>query len=114
MGVAHIDAEIGVIKRSSRLLMEQLRADRMPQMELFTHTEYADLQELVRKAPRPEQLDAKLGDCCKETRLSLGFLNVMGTVYGQLGWVTLLGGRRKSANRMVRELGLGQPVAAGE
>ena len=67
-------------------------------------TEYADLLGLVRKAPHPEKLDVDLGDCREETRLSLGLRNVMGTVYDQLGWSSLLGARRKSANRIVREL----------
>ena len=60
---ARNDGEIKVIKRSARQLMEQLRADQTPRMELFSPTEYADLQELVRKAPRPEKLDVDLGDC---------------------------------------------------
>ena len=54
VGVAHNDGEIEVIKHSVRQLMEQLRADQTPQNELFFPTEYADLQEVVRKAPRPE------------------------------------------------------------
>ena len=85
MGVAHNDGEIEVVKRSARQLMEQLRADRTPWKELFSPTEYADLQEVVRKAPRPVKLDVDPGDCCEETRLSLGLRDVMGTVYGQLG-----------------------------
>ena len=104
VGVAHNDGEIEVIKRSARQLMEQLRADRTPQQELFSPTEYADLEEVVRKAPRPENLDVDLGDCREETRLSLGLCDVMGTVYDQLGWSSFLGARRKSANRIVREL----------
>ena len=104
VGIAHDDGEIEVIKRSARQLMEQLRADQTPQKELFSPTEYADLQEVVRKAPRPEKLDVDLGDCREETRLSLGLHDVMGTVYDQLGWSSLLGARRKSANRIVREL----------
>ena len=84
--------------------MEQLRADRTPQKELFSPTEYADLEEVVRKAPRPENLDVDLGDCREETRLSLGLRDVMETVYDQLGWSSLPGARRKSANHIVREL----------
>ena len=104
VGVVHSDGEIEVIKRSARQLMEQLRAGQTPRMELFAPTEYADLQEVVRKAPRPEQLDVDLGDCREETRLSLGLRDVMGTVYDQLGWSSPPGARRKSANRIVREL----------
>ena len=63
VGVAHNDGEIEVIKRSAGQLMEQLRADRTPRMDLFAPTEYADLQELDRKAPRPEKLDFDPGDC---------------------------------------------------
>ena len=47
--VTHNDDEIEVIKRSARQLMGQLRADQTPQKELFSPTEYADLQEVVRK-----------------------------------------------------------------
>ena len=73
-------------------------------MKLFFPTEYADLQEFVRKAPHPEKLDVDPGDCREEARLSLGLRNVMGTVYDQLDWTSLPGARRKSANRIVREL----------
>ena len=72
VGVAHNDGEIEVVKRSARQLMEQLRADQTPRMELFSPTEYTDLQEVVRKAPHPEKLDVDLGDGCEESRLSLG------------------------------------------
>ena len=75
-------------------------------MKLFSPTEYTDLQELVRKVPRPEQLAVDLGDCREETRLSPGRRDVMGTVYGQLGWSSLPGARRKSINCIVRELAL--------
>ena len=104
VGVAHNDGEIEDVKRSARQLMEQLCADRVPRMELFTPTEYADLQELVRKVPRPEQLAVDLGDCREETGLSLGVRDVMGTVYAQLDWATLPETRRKSVNRIVQEL----------
>ena len=80
VGVAHNDDEIEVIKRSTRQLMEQLRVVRTPWKKLFSPTEYADLQEVVRKAPRPVKLDVDLGDCRKETRLSPGLRDVMGTV----------------------------------
>ena len=85
VGVAHNDGEIEVIKRSAGQLMEQFRAERTPWKELFSPTEYADLQKVVRKSPRPENLDVDLGDCREETRLSLGLRDVMGTVYDQLG-----------------------------
>ena len=104
VGVAHNDGEIEVIQLSERQLMEQLRADQTLQKELFSPTEFADLQEVVRKASRPEKLDVDLGDCRKETRLSLGLRDVMGTVYDQLGWNSLLEARRKSANLIVWEL----------
>ena len=61
--------------------MEQLRADRTPQKKLFSPIEYAGLQGVVRKAPRPEKLDVDPGDCREKTRLSLGLCDVMGTVY---------------------------------
>ena len=39
-------------------LMEQRRADQTPRMELFSPTEYTDLQEVVRNALRPEELSS--------------------------------------------------------
>ena len=51
----HVCVAIEVIKRAAGQLMEQLRADQTPQKELFSPTEYADLQEVVRKAPCPEK-----------------------------------------------------------
>ena len=77
--------------------MEQLLADRAPQRELFTPTDiclYADLQEVVRKAPRPEKLDVDLGACREEARLSPGLRDVMGAVYDQLRWNSLLGAQQ--------------------
>ena len=71
---------------------------------MFPPTENADLQEVVRKVPRPEKLDVDPGDCREEIRLSPGLRDVMGTVYGQLGWSSLPGARRKCANRIVQEL----------
>ncbi len=104
VGVAHNDSEIEDIKRLAGRLMEQLRIDRSPQMELFTPTEYADLQALVRRAPRPDKLGVDLAECREEARVSLGLRDVMGTMYDQLGWGALLGAARKSANRIVKEL----------
>ncbi|WP_419741216.1 IS1634 family transposase [Ruegeria sp.] len=102
--MAHNDSEIEDIKRLAGRLMEQLRIDRSPQMELFTPTEYADLQALVRRAPRPDKLGVDLAECREEARVSLGLRDVMGTMYDQLGWGALLGAARKSANRIVKEL----------
>lgn len=104
VGVAHNDSEIEDIKRLAGRIMEQLRIDRSPQMELFTPTEYADLQALVHRAPRPDKLGVDLADCREETRVSLGLRDVMGTMYDQLGWGQLPGTARKSANRIVKEL----------
>ena len=104
VGTAHNESELETIKRLAGQLMDQLRADRTPQMELFTPTEYSVLQNLVHKAPRSEKLEVYLDDCREEARLSLGLRDVMGTIYDQLGWSSLLGARRKSANRIVREL----------
>ncbi len=84
--------------------MEELRTAQSPQMELFTPTEYADLATLVRTAPRPEKLNVDLGECREESRLSLGLRDVMGEVYSGLGWNGLLGTRRKSSDRILREL----------
>ena len=72
------------------------------------------LKKFFAKLHVPENLDVDLGDCREETRLSLGLRDVMGTVYDQLGWSSLLGARRKSANSIVRELVMAPPVAAGE
>ena len=54
VGTAHNESELETIKRLAGQLMDQLRADRTPQMELFTPTEYSVLQNLVHKAPRSE------------------------------------------------------------
>ena len=49
VGVAHNDGEIEVIKRSARQLMEQLRADRTPQKELFSPPNMPILKKLFAK-----------------------------------------------------------------
>lgn len=104
VGIAHSDAELKELSRLAKMIMEELRVSRSPQMELFTPTEYAELADLVRKAPRPDKLGVDLGDCREEARLSLGLRDVMGTVYAALGWTDLLGARRRSGNRILREL----------
>ena len=70
VGTAHNESELETIKRLAGQLMDQLRADRTPQMELFTPTEYSVLQNLVHKAPRSEKLEVYLDDCREEARLS--------------------------------------------
>ena len=62
-----------------------------PEGVVYPHRIYADLQEVVRKAPRPEKLDVDLGACREEARLSPGLRDVMGAVYDQLRWNSLLG-----------------------
>ncbi len=104
VGIAHNDTEVEDLKRLAGRIMEELRAAQFPQMELFTPTEYADLATLVRTAPRPDKLDVDLGDCREESRLSLGLRDVMGEVYSGLGWNGLPGSRRKSSDRILREL----------
>ena len=104
VGIAHNDTEVADLKRLAGRIMEELRASQSPQMELFTPTEYADLATLVRTAPRPEKLNVDLGECREESRLSLGLRDVMGEVYSGLGWNGLLGTRRKSSDRILREL----------
>ncbi len=104
VGIAHNDTEVEDLKRLAGRIMEELRTAQSPQMELFTPTEYADLATLVRTAPRPEKLNVDLGECREESRLSLGLRDVMGEVYSGLGWNGLLGTRRKSSDRILREL----------
>ncbi len=104
VGIAHNDTEVEDLKRLAGRIMEELRTAQSAQMELFTPTEYADLATLVRTAPRPEKLNVDLGECREESRLSLGLRDVMGEVYSGLGWNGLLGSRRKSSDRILREL----------
>ena len=65
---------------------------------------YTRFASLLNVQSRAEKLEVYLDDCREEARLSLGLRDVMGTIYDQLGWSSLLGARRKSANRIVREL----------
>ena len=88
VGTAHNESELESIKRLAGQLMDQLRADRTPQMELFTPTEYSVLQKLFHKAPRPEKLEVYLDDCREEARLSLGLRDVMGTLNCPKPWPT--------------------------
>ena len=65
---------------------------------------YTRFASLLNVQSRAEKLEVYLDDCREEARLSPGLRDVMGTIYDQLGWSSLLGARRKSANRIVREL----------
>jgi len=110
VGTAHHDGEIEDLKRLAGHLMERLRADRSPRGQVFTPTEFADLQAHLHGAPRSVGLVVDLEECREEARLSLGLRNAMGAMYDQLGWTTLLGARRQSANRIVKELVLARLV----
>jgi len=104
VGTARSDADIEDLKRMAGRLMEELRTDRSPQGQLFTPGEFADLQTLVRRAPRSGGLAVDLEECRDEAHLSLGLRDAMGEIYDRIGWTTLLGARRRSANRIVKEL----------
>ncbi len=104
VGVAHDTSELEDMKRLAERLMEQLRGEQSPQMQFFTPSEYANLSKLVRRAPRPETLGVDPGACREEARVSVGLRDVMGCLYSELGWDRLLGARRRSANRIIREL----------
>jgi len=110
VGTAHHDGEIEALKRLAGHLMERLRADRSPRGQVFTPTEFADLQAHLHGAPRSVGLVVDLKECREEARLSLGLRDAMGAMYDQLGWTTLLGARRQSANRIVKELVLARLV----
>ncbi len=104
VGIACSEAEVADLKRLAGCIQERLEFEGSPQTQLLTPMEYADLAECVRTAPRPARLGTDLGECREESRLSLGLRDVMGRVYSDMGWDHILGARRQSDNRIVREL----------
>ena len=106
VGIARSDTETEALKQLAVLILEEIRHTQAPQRTLFTAREYADLITLGRHTPRPERLGVDVGQCREKARLSLGVREAFGEVYDALGFDRVLGARRRSSGRIVRELTL--------
>ncbi len=58
----------------------------------------------MRARPTGAPLGIDLADCREESRVAIGVREAFGAVYTHVGWDRLLGARRQSANRMIKEL----------
>ncbi len=105
VGTATTEAQLERLEGLARLIIGEIRQKDSGQPALFPPKRFADLIESSRRAARdPEPLGVDLADCREESRVIVGVREAFGSVYGQLGWDSLCGARRMSANRIIREL----------
>jgi len=109
VGIATSDLQLDSLRQLARVIMEEIRQSASPQQELIAPKQYADLLEQG-KRERPGRLGVDLGECREESRLSVGVREVFGALYTHLGWDRVLGARRMSANRILKELVLARLV----
>ena len=104
VGTATSEAQLRHLRQMGRVIIEELQQEESPQRHLFSPREYAELYEQARR-PRPVQpFEADLSECREEARVSVGLREAFEQMYRHLGWERLLGARRMSANRIIKEL----------
>ena len=57
-----------------------------------------------KRACTAQKLGVDLGDCREQNRLTVGVREAFGQLYTAMGWDSLLGARRASSNRILKEL----------
>ncbi len=93
------------LEQLAHVVLEELTREASPQTSLFSVKEVADLLHQARRArPTGEPLGIDLADCREESRVAIGVREAFGAVYTHVGWDRLLGARRQSANRIIKEL----------
>ncbi len=105
VGTATSDGQLSQLDRLGRLIIEEMRQAETAQLHLLTPKQYSDLIAQARLAvadPRPFGVD--LAECREEARISVGLREALGEVYGRLGWDRVLGARRMSSNRILKEM----------
>ena len=104
VGTASSDAQLEAL---GRLIIEEIRLADGGQASLFTSKQFADMVEQSRRAEQnPDPFGVDLSECREEARVAVGVREAFGEVYAQIGWDRLLGARRMSANRNIKEMAL--------
>ena len=107
VGTASSDAQLEQLEALGRLIIEEIRLADGGQASLFTPKQFADMVEQSGRAEQdPDPFGVDLSRCREEARVAVGVRQAFGEVYAQIGWDRLLGARRMSANRNIKEMAL--------
>ena len=104
VGTAPGGAQLTKLMELGEFIKEDLRQQSNPQQELFTPKQYADLLSQCRRNRKAAHLGVDLGQCREQNRLNIGVREAFGRLYSSMGWDRLLGSRKASANRIIKEL----------
>ena len=111
VGTAGSDEELCQLRVLGQTIIERLRQTASPQQSLLTPKQHAELYEhsreallAARKAKKPERFGVDLAECREISRVGAGIREAMSEMVRQMGWERLLGARRMSGNRILKEL----------
>ena len=104
VGSADSAAQLTRLMELGEVIKEEITQQSNPQQELFTPKQYGDLLSQCRRGRTASRLGVDVGQCREHNRLSVGVREAFGQLYSNLGWDRLLGARRDSANRIIKEL----------
>ena len=105
VGTATSQAQLEQLETLGRLIIQEIKLSDGGQAALFTAKQFADLAEQSRQAKQdPDPFDVDLSHCREDARVAVGVREAFGEVYRQFGWDRLLGARRASANRYIKEM----------
>ena len=104
VGSAYNKEELERLCDYGRFLAEELKQTHSAQGSLFSPTEMVDLMLKAEQTDDQEDCDVKLSECRERSRQVVGVRAVFTEMYRLLGWERLLGSRRLSDNRILREL----------
>ena len=104
VGTAGSAAQLTRLMELGEVIKEEITQQSNPQQELFTPKQYGDLLSQCRRGRTASRLGVDVGQCREHNRLSVGVREAFGQLYSNLGWDRLLGARRDSANRIIKEL----------
>lgn len=103
MGTALCDKELELIKNLADYVIAELEAKKTP--SLFKPQELAELAIAARKRSKEDdELNVNLKKIKEESRITTGIHEAYGEIYEQLNFDKLLGARKKSASKNLRNI----------
>lgn len=104
VGTAYDGAALAELVQTAELLKEKMRQAESTQFDLFTPLEYVSLDAQQQRPRETAHLGVDLGRLRETKRLAIGMRQVFGELYREFDWSQVLGARRMSSNRIIREL----------
>jgi len=105
VGTGTTELQADHLRQLGQVIIEEMRKEDNPQLNLFSPSEYGDLLARQRRAKRsPKPFGVDVSEVTEQGRVSVGIRDAFGEMYRLLGWERLLGTRRMSSNRIIREL----------